>query len=573
MPPGVVMMDVLWTGGPLTLVIVGVGLLGLLLTALLAGLGATRRRVPLAAFAFVPLVAGLLGLIGTWLALRMGAPAVELGALGERPAVAAAVLSEAFAGEIVAWWTGALLFAASAYAAGIGALRVAGSNRRVTPLAALVALAVGGLGALGLAGFVIARGLSAASIGVAVVLMLGTGGVALASVRRTIDETAFRVAGLRFTAAALLGLGMAWALTARGLGHEARLLAGATPEPAAFFWVAVGLTVAVMLAACAAELGEVVERATVLDLLATLVMIGGFFGTRALAHDVADGLRSTVAGDGLDLSALALDPNAALPALEGPAPVRHLAQDVGMFDANGLRPVRAWSPRGWRDGAGDGEVLAVWTVGSTPAKDLVAAMGERRLVVLVDTPDGVGGVELTAGSLETPREQGWMRAGDDVLRWGSSVWPGRGSLEDQIHVASRFPVLVSAARGSAQELVETCALIGSGPCHVVAEEVAFFAPPDPPPPPGGVRLEPRPTEGLDTDRIARLLQWELAGIARCGSRMRGVATLTVAPGGGVTRVAIDGLDAPAVRCLKPTLARVAVPGSGAPATLIVDVRL
>ncbi|MEM6929863.1 MAG: hypothetical protein AAF602_23200, partial [Myxococcota bacterium] len=135
-------------------------------------------------------------------------------------------------------------------------------------------------------------------------------GVAFAALRRAEYEEAHRVAGMRFTAAMSALLGMSYATRAAtedieiamfgpgGLATNAGSLAEALNlymdvlQPSqAIAWIAFGFALAVAFAGFYYELSDVVERFTLFDVAALLVMLGLLGSVRALedwqVHELA----------------------------------------------------------------------------------------------------------------------------------------------------------------------------------------------------------------------------------------------------------------------------------------------
>jgi len=284
-------MDASGAGGGINVVFLGLGGIGLLAVLALAGVAATKRRVPLSAFALIPLlVAGAGALASSYYANT------ALNVIGAAPAEtlvdqALTGLSNAQDVDADSRWVVAFLFNVAAWGAGLGAF-MAGPHGRLTPWATIwsVVLTVAGCAlTMYIAGeFGLDNGLWLTGL-----LGFGGLGVAFAALRRAEYEEAHRVAGMRFTSAMSLLLGMSYAsraatedvevamfgpgglaTTAGSLAEALSLYMDVTQPTLLMAWTAFAFAFAVAFAGFYYELSDVVARDTLFDVGALLVMLG-----------------------------------------------------------------------------------------------------------------------------------------------------------------------------------------------------------------------------------------------------------------------------------------------------------
>lgn len=293
------MSDLSSAGGGLAFVFLALGGIGLLAILGLGGLAATKRRVPLAAFALIPLLLAGVGALGSF--YQASTALTVIGAASPDDIVNQALngLFLAQSADSFSRWVVAFLFGVGAWAAGLGAF-VAGPHARFTPWASFWAVVFTLAGCSLLMYITTEYDLEG---GVTLVALLGFSGtgVAFAALRRAEYEHAHRVAGMRFTSAMSMLLGMSYASRAyaedieismfgpEGLATNAASLAEAiglymdvTQPSVAVAWVALGFAAAVAFAGFYYELSDVVERFTLFDVTVLLVMLGVLGSVRAL---------------------------------------------------------------------------------------------------------------------------------------------------------------------------------------------------------------------------------------------------------------------------------------------------
>ncbi len=413
-------MEMSSAGGGISLVFVGLGAVGLLAILALGAIAATKRRVPLSAFAVVPLlVAGAGALVSAYYAT--GALNIISAGVAADSVVDQALqgLFEAQDADADSRWVAAFLFATGAWAAGLGSF-VAGPHARFTPWASFwsIVLTLAGCSLV----YVVADEYQL-SHGIWLVAILGYSGfgVAFAALRRAEYEEAHRVAGMRFTAALSALLGMSYATRAAtedieiamfgpsGLATNAASLAEALNlymdvlQPSqAIAWIAFGFALAVAFAGFYYELSDVVERFTLFDVAALLVMLGLLGSVRAV--------------EDWQVSSLA--------AIAHSAPATEVFAEIGSDLPDALLEI-------------DDEV-----VGVSPIK---GGFGD---VIQWKTET----VPLPAGSppdAEPEKRSLWRR----VHRWTGTGWEADGAaLEDVAQFSALRPLIVVGSGESAAEI-------------------------------------------------------------------------------------------------------------------------
>ncbi|MEN0068052.1 MAG: hypothetical protein AAGA48_38335 [Myxococcota bacterium] len=275
----------------INVVFLGLGGLGLLVVLALGGVAATKRRIPLSAFALVPLLVAGAGALASFYYANTALNVIGAAAPDEIVSRALDGLMQAQDADADSRWVTALLFGFAAWAAGLGAF-MAGPHARLTPWATIWSVV------LTLAGCSLVTYLSGEwglSNGLWLVGLLGFSGfgVAFAALRRAEYEEAHRVAGMRFTSAMCMLLGMSYASRAatedveiamfgpEGLATNAGSLAEAmglfmdvTQPSLIIAWTALGFALAVAFAGFYYELSDVVERFTLFDVAVLLVFLG-----------------------------------------------------------------------------------------------------------------------------------------------------------------------------------------------------------------------------------------------------------------------------------------------------------
>lgn len=301
------MFDAAGSYGPILL---GLGGIGLLLALVFTGLGVMGKRAPLTAWILMPMLILIAGAFGSW--QSVGEVQANLTANPDDILnLSKSGLSSALGPRWLAHWVVAALCAFSAWGAGLGALIKPAGETRTTPLVAIVGLVLALLSPIGTFLFAKAHDLgNEAYLAIAIVSFAGVGAAATAF-RRALHEAANRVAGLRFTSALLLGFTTAHAARAIVIGanmkaqlaHEgvaweelgAALTAaqGHVADATRLAWFVFGIGLTIAFFSFANELGEVVNKFTLGDVTAALIL-GTLAGTMRGVEGFAEAdLRAT----------------------------------------------------------------------------------------------------------------------------------------------------------------------------------------------------------------------------------------------------------------------------------------
>ena len=287
------MSDLGSIGGGLGMVILGLGVLGLVVMLGLGGVALTRRRVPLAALVLVPVGICGVGAIGAWFSAYTSLAGLENAAADTLVESASLGAFEAIRTDWFSRWVAAFLFGVGAWAAGIGAF-FAGPWPRWTPMSAVGAALLTLVGAGTISAFAGQYSLNVNVTPLIALLLFSGFGVAFAGLRRAMYEDAHRVAAMRFASAMCMLLAISYgsrALTQEvqmnafgpgGIASEAESLSAAilmwgdVASPAFnISWIAFGFAILIAFAGFYYELGDVVERFTLVDVAITLVLLGG----------------------------------------------------------------------------------------------------------------------------------------------------------------------------------------------------------------------------------------------------------------------------------------------------------
>ncbi|MBT3219819.1 MAG: hypothetical protein HN348_12075, partial [Proteobacteria bacterium] len=292
------MSEILESGGTLAIVVLGLGGLGLLITLVFAGLAFSKKRVPLTAWVAIPLLVMAVGALGSWMASGT--------VLGEIPdEVPDQIANHAFNGlwaslttDWLARWVAAGLFACMTWAAAIGSAVSPGPERLWTLGAAVMSGAFTIIGTIACAVYAFRHEMAPEAYALAGLLAFGGFGVTLGATRRAIEEHQFRVAGMRFAACCCLVFSLAFAGSALGMGNRMYVFgpggfavdntiglqviidkwALLAAPVASLGWIVLGFAFVIAMFGVMAELGEVVMRYTLLDVVATIVLFGVLTG-------------------------------------------------------------------------------------------------------------------------------------------------------------------------------------------------------------------------------------------------------------------------------------------------------
>ncbi len=292
--------------GPLGFVIMAVAGLGLLVALAMTGLGITKRRVPVSVWILIPIAVAAIGGVGTIMGVSSAISDVVSAPASERMAEGLQGLSFALGADYVGRIVAAALLALACWGAGLGAVIATGPEKRWTVGSGIlgILLALAGAGAVVAVGMV--KGIEGSEpIILAGLLGFGGLGVGVGSFRRALDDHAFRVAGMRFASGISLVFAISYASNAVKIaGQQALYEAAATGSfdainvatanlDALLFigWIAWGVAVLIGLAGFLSEMGDVVQKGTLLDVLVMFVLMGVLFGVRYVENDKVDNLR------------------------------------------------------------------------------------------------------------------------------------------------------------------------------------------------------------------------------------------------------------------------------------------
>ncbi len=467
------MSDLTSAGGSLSIVVLALGALGLVVMLGLAGVALTKRRVPLTALVIVPVMICGVGALGAW--------STAGGALGDLALVdadeivftAKAGVFDALSADVFSRWVAAFLFGVGSWAAALGAF-MAGPDTRMTPIAAGGSAILTLLGAGIVAYYAAAYGIASVTPMIALILFSGFG-VAFSALRRALYEDAHRVAGMRFASAMCMLLAISYGSRALtdgnrmtffgpdGLASQADGLAAAIltwNEVAApvitVSWIAFAFALMIAFAGFYYELGEVVEKFSLLDVTATLVILTMLGGVRLLQDSRVDDLTAVETsspatelfadlGTDLPSALLEIDENN-----RGVRPSEGGFGDVLQFDETDKiwKRVRAWNGSDWTEDdtpleqVTDLSKVRPLLVAKTgdPASDIPAmleAMGGRALLLLraeevkqdQEIPSELAYLQVTFLPLELTEERRlekelWMEAGAKEVNWGATSWYG-----------------------------------------------------------------------------------------------------------------------------------------------------
>jgi hypothetical protein len=476
------MTEALAASGAFGYVVLALGAIGVLVNLAMAGLAFTKRRVPLTALVAAPLFALTFGALGVWLKAGEWWEKVDA-------ATGSDVAKLAFAGSYdslwVDWcarWAAAAALAFGVWAAAVGSL-VPGEEGKLTPAAAAGAVATTVVGAI--AGLLWSSqydwiGLPVVLLGVFVGL-----GVSMAATRRAADEEMFRVAGMRFAAGVCAVLAVWNAAHALDVGNQisefttgqlstltdmnTALEAYSTDlNPASGLGIiTLFFTVVVAGIAIFAELGEVVERYTMFDMLGVVAIsiLGAIFRVLAIGRtsalfsvgtnepallaykDITNGLAQTQLAEGEQVSVLP-------PAVGGFGDVfERLPAGEGKYDW--FRTSR-WTGRGWVDEVGtplaDAKISTrpplLVLEGSQQAKEMLPVLEKAggKGYVLVRASEAKAGMILPPeiarlevgffpveiGKERDLKTQLWMENGALEMMWGPTTWYGEGDDAEPI---------------------------------------------------------------------------------------------------------------------------------------------
>lgn len=304
------MSEILEAGGTMAMMVLVLGGIGAVVALALGGIAFMKRRVPLAFWVFVPVAVCVLGALGAW-----SSAGTVFGVLEsvDAEAVNSAAMAGLWQSLTIDWfsrWVAAFVLVLCSFMCGLGSTISAGpvKETKLTPFAAGFAALTAVVGAIGLAMYGLGNGLALEAYLLAAVVLLGGLGVAFASARRALYEHGPRVAGLRFTSAACFVMAVVYGGRAVSMGTQIAMFGpngtavGADLPTAVVMWtdvadpiwtmawVAFGLALLIAFFGFFSELGEVVQRFTLVDVWATLFLVAGLATVRVVEESRTNAL-------------------------------------------------------------------------------------------------------------------------------------------------------------------------------------------------------------------------------------------------------------------------------------------
>jgi hypothetical protein len=474
------MSGIMNAGGALSWVVLVVGLGGVLATVALAGLSYTKRRVPLALWACLPLLCVAVGAIGAW----MGAGDIY-GSLGDLEAgsVPGSAMAGVWNSLSIDWfsrWVAAFMFAAAAWGASVGAL-AAGDDTQFTPYSGAFAALTAIIGGVAIMAYGIQAGVGQQSTIMGVLIIFSGLGVSLGSFRRALDEQAERVAGMRFAASMCMFMGVSFGAGALFMGSRMDVLGvGGALEQAddllsaiamwgelaapviTLGWAAIVVGGVIAFFGFYNELGQVVERFTLVDVFATMVLMGGLGMLRMVEHSRTDGLFAIGANGPVAalFAEYGSDLGAALLSIEKDTrPVDPGAGgfgDVFSYKNEAWTRTHKWNGTGWDedetplDSVEHGTIRPLLAIGSGEEArwvvDVLKAVPEGKALLMlrafevkedVEVPDELSHLQVTFLELELGSEADfeteiWGDTGKRHVNWGPVKWFGETDGEEAL---------------------------------------------------------------------------------------------------------------------------------------------
>ncbi len=457
-------------------VLAGLGGLGVLVALGLTAMGIAQRRVPLAVWLLVPLLALSVGAIGAWMGSGTALAALDSASAEVLPSMAKSGYASALLPDWFGRWVGAGLMVLAAWGAGLGAALRGDEDSRTTWFSAVMAAVVAIATAVGCAVFAATKGLGTPGFAIAAVIGFGGIGVAVGSFRRHLHDHAFRVAGMRFASGLALIFAVSWAGKAVLLGNSidlANKLSSASGASYAEFlqagvshgadlatlgWIALVGAWVIALFAFFAELGDVVQKGTLFDMFGVILLLLFTFSVRLVEGTATETLKAVsdlgpladvIDELGYDLpGSMAYDPDGNI---QNARPTEGGFGDVLLWSKDdGWGRAYTWNGQGWTKEAkpvplanlqlSDKKVLLV-AVGDAPGKDLFEPLekagGEALLLARVEELSGSDDPEVVArdGVLfpitldaDGPdfTEELWMDGDKGKIYEGPVQWYGEG---------------------------------------------------------------------------------------------------------------------------------------------------
>ncbi len=290
------MSDVMSAAGSWSALLLGLGGLGGLVVLALAGMAMGKRRIPLVALALLPILTLILGALATWAAAGDAFEAMRAATPGEMHDLALNGVFNSQAVDALSRWAAAFVLALACWVCAVASGIAAGSDAKMTPVAALSTGAITLVGTGALAWYTGANGLGSQGGALVGVFLIGGLGVSASALRRATDEEMFRVAAARLVGAFSFVIGVFHAARALDIGLQSSIfgvggLVSQAPDlpakvvawhdaalPAQYAGLlAFLLAITIGAIAFIGEIGEAVDRFTMRDglVVALLLLVAG----------------------------------------------------------------------------------------------------------------------------------------------------------------------------------------------------------------------------------------------------------------------------------------------------------
>ncbi len=505
------MSDLMSAGGSFGMVVLGLGGIGLLVTLALAGLAFAKRRVPLTLLVLFPILTCIVGAVGAWLSANGTLGAIAAQDPDSIVAFTADGLYDALAADYLSRWVGAFLFGAGAWVGGLGAF-FAGPEGRMTPVAAAAAALSTLMGAIVVGAYSAWFGIAGGTVLVALILFSGLG-VTLASTKRALYEHAQRVAGMRFASAMCMLLAVSYggrallmgnrmetfgptgvATTAETLLQAIGVWSDVAAPVVTLAWIGFAFALLVAFAGFYYELGEVVERFTLVDVGLSLVLVASLGTVRIISDWSVDTVAAVTTnapaaavydemGGDLMTALISIDKN-----IVGVHPASGGFGDVLKYKDGAWTRTQQWHGAGWHDDETPLDQVQQFSSlrpllvigGGEEAQglpELLEKVGGSALLLLraeevksdVVVPPELAYLQVTYLPLELATErdlkaEAWSAAGAKELNWGPTTWYGEGMDEEPIaYMAAMFEATgatgvqaLAGERSRIKGVVSTC---------------------------------------------------------------------------------------------------------------------
>jgi hypothetical protein len=474
------MSDIMNAGGSLSMLVLGLGVIAMVMILGGAGLAAAKRRVPLFYWVCGPLLVAGVSALGAWFAA--GGYMSEIGGASAETIVEVASrgLFDSLAIEWFGRWVAAFLFAAASWAAAVGSF-MAGPEGKYTPVASGLTAAISVLASLIILAYAQFYGIEGGQpLVLAGLTLFGGFGVAFAALKRALYEHAERVASMRFVSGICLILAVSYggramtmgtrmdAFGPEGIASKAANLAQAVmmwqdiSDPVwTLSWIAFGFALAIGFTGFYYELGEVVDRFTLLDVWAALLVFGVVGASRFLENWRIDSLQDVAKNDAAALMFVEVGSDLTPALLQLGDVTLNVEPDVGGFgdvlqykDEKWVRRY-AWDGAGWwADETPVDEAtlsplrpLLVMNMGddAAPLVQMLEKVGGKALFLLkgeevkadIAVPDELTYLRVAFVPMELATDMDlktelWARGGFREVNWGPTAWYGDSEAENAV---------------------------------------------------------------------------------------------------------------------------------------------